>query len=121
VLDGVRIIPGPHPPTGGSAPRLTSTSWDAIQHGDCSGIGPVVINSVVRRAGDDTWSIQPSDYLVLKSTTDDDTHHGAGNTSRHAAANSSNRGSSSGGSSSSSVLSMVVAARRMYVVNPFLL
>ena len=66
VLDGVRVAPGP-PPTPTSPARLTSSSWDAILHGSCRGVGPVTNNCTVVSAGDDTWSVQPHDYLVLQS------------------------------------------------------
>ena len=67
VYDGVRIVPGPTP-LGATAPRLTSTSWDAIMNGPCfGGAGPTLVNSEIRNAGDDSFSIQPQDYLVLKA------------------------------------------------------
>ncbi|MCX7009638.1 MAG: hypothetical protein NTY53_20735, partial [Kiritimatiellaeota bacterium] len=61
----VQIIPGP-PPAGATEPPILTTSWDAIQHKTCRQ-GPVVENCIIKDAGDDSWSIQASDYLVLKT------------------------------------------------------
>lgn len=61
----VRIVPGP-PPAGATEPPILTTSWDAIQHKTCRQ-GPLVENCIIKDAGDDSWSIQASDYLVLKT------------------------------------------------------
>ncbi len=61
----VQIVPGP-PPAGATEPPILTTSWDAIQHKTCRQ-GPLVENCVIKDAGDDSWSIQASDYLVLKT------------------------------------------------------
>ena len=61
----VQIVPGA-PPDGATEPPILSTSWDAIQHKTCRH-GPLVENCVITDAGDDSWSIQASDYLVLKT------------------------------------------------------
>lgn len=60
----VKIIPGP-PPEGGTEKPILSTSWDAIQNKICRK-GPIVENCVIEDAGDDCWSVQSSDYLILK-------------------------------------------------------
>ncbi|HRQ74537.1 MAG TPA: hypothetical protein PK098_01315 [Phycisphaerales bacterium] len=65
-LTGCRIVPGPKP-QGAEQQRLLSTSWDAIQH-KISRRGPRVENCEIRDAGDDSWSVQASDYVVLKKT-----------------------------------------------------
>eukprot|EP01048_Picozoa_sp_COSAG05_P000377 COSAG05_NODE_10_length_39559_cov_64.255423_11_plen_1041_part_00 len=70
VLDSVRVIPGPKP-AGATRQRLTSTSWDAFNFGGgcgAAGAGPRVTNCTVIAAGDDSFSVQPSDFLVLKAT-----------------------------------------------------
>jgi len=64
-FNGVKIIPGPPPPGATEKPILT-TSWDAIQHNYCHK-GPLVENCLIEDAGDDSWSVQASDYLVLKN------------------------------------------------------
>ena len=58
-----RVVPGPIPP-GATEPRLLSTSWDAIQSKMLKH-GPVVEDCDIVSAGDDSWSVQSSDYLVM--------------------------------------------------------
>ena len=64
-FNGVKIIPGPRPPGATERPIL-STSWDAIQNKTCRR-GPVVENCVIEDAGDDSWSVQNTDYLVVRA------------------------------------------------------
>ena len=61
-----RIVPGPMP-AGATEPRLLSTSWDAMQSKTIRR-GPRVEGCEIREAGDDSWSVQSSDVLVLKKT-----------------------------------------------------
>lgn len=68
-LTGCRVVPGPKP-QGAEQERLLSSSWDAIQH-KISRRGPLVENCEIRDAGDDSWSVQASDYVVLKRTGND--------------------------------------------------
>ena len=63
---GCRVVPGSKP-TGASESRLLSSSWDAIQSKTVRH-GPRVENCEIREAGDDSWSVQSSDFLVLKRT-----------------------------------------------------
>lgn len=63
---GCKVVPGPRPP-GAKEERLLSSSWDAIQTKTVR-VGPHVEGCEVREAGDDSWSVQSSDYLVLKKT-----------------------------------------------------
>jgi hypothetical protein len=58
-----RVVPGPTPP-GASEPRLLSSTWDAIQS-KTEKHGPLVENCEIVSAGDDSWSVQSSDYLVV--------------------------------------------------------
>ncbi|HEX4084841.1 MAG TPA: right-handed parallel beta-helix repeat-containing protein [Chthoniobacteraceae bacterium] len=62
---GCKVAPGPRP-AGATQDRLLSTSWDAIQTADVRR-GPLVEHCLFRDAGDDSWSVQSSDYLVAKS------------------------------------------------------
>ena len=64
-FNGVKIIPGP-PPSGATEKPILTTSWDAIQHNNCRK-GPLVENCLIEDAGDDSWSVQASDYLVVKN------------------------------------------------------
>lgn len=64
VLEGVRIVPGPRP-AGAMEDRLLTTSWDGILHTSV-GRGPRVENNIVEACGDDSWSVQSSDYLALR-------------------------------------------------------
>ncbi|MCW1924085.1 right-handed parallel beta-helix repeat-containing protein [Luteolibacter arcticus] len=61
-----RVVPGPTP-TGASEARLLSTSWDAMQTKTVRH-GPRVEGCEIREAGDDSWSVQSSDFMVLKVT-----------------------------------------------------
>lgn len=63
-LLGCKIILGPKPP-GATADRLLTTSWDAILH-KAMRAGPTVENCVIESAGDDSWSVTSSDFLVLQ-------------------------------------------------------
>jgi hypothetical protein len=58
-----RVVPGP-PPPGATAPRLLSTTWDALQT-KVTRHGPTVENCQILSAGDDSWSVQSSDYVVV--------------------------------------------------------
>jgi Right handed beta helix region len=58
-----RIVPGPKPP-GATEDRLLSTTWDAIQT-KTTHKGPDVENCEILSAGDDSWSVQSSDYVVV--------------------------------------------------------
>lgn len=64
-LTGVRIVPGPTP-AGATQPRLLTTSWDGILHTEVRH-GPTVERCTIESCGDDTWSVQSSPLLVLKS------------------------------------------------------
>lgn len=59
----VRVIPGPKP-AGATEPRLLSTTWDALQS-KVVRKGPLLEGCEIHDAGDDSWSVQSSDYLVL--------------------------------------------------------
>jgi hypothetical protein len=59
----VRVIPGP-PPAGATEDRLLSTTWDAFQC-KSSRVGPTLEECEVRDAGDDSWSVQSSDFVML--------------------------------------------------------
>lgn len=63
ILQRVRIVPGAKPP-GAIEEPLLSTSWDGILHSGV-GRGPIVEDCVIEHCGDDSWSVQSSDYLVL--------------------------------------------------------
>lgn len=60
-----RVVPGP-PPAGAQEARLLSTSWDAMQTKTVR-YGPRVEGCEIREAGDDSWSVQSSDLMVLKA------------------------------------------------------
>lgn len=64
VLEGVRITAGPTP-QGASSPRLLTTSWDGILHTNV-GRGPRVERCTIESCGDDSWSVQNEDALVLR-------------------------------------------------------
>jgi hypothetical protein len=66
VLDGFHLVPGPPPPGATKAPLL-SAIWDGIQF-QAVGHGPTMINSEVRNAGDDSFSIQTKSLPVLESS-----------------------------------------------------
>ena len=59
-----RVVPGPRPP-GASEDRLLSTSWDAMQAKTVH-VGPRVEACEIADAGDDSWSVQSSDFLIVK-------------------------------------------------------
>lgn len=59
-----RVVPGPKP-SGASEERLLSTSWDAMQTKTVRR-GPHVEGCEIAGAGDDSWSVQSSDFMVLK-------------------------------------------------------
>ena len=63
---GCRVVPGPTPP-GATEPRILSTDADAIL---TVGLrqGVITENCEIRDAGDDSWSVQSSDYVVLQRT-----------------------------------------------------
>ncbi|OXM14201.1 RICIN domain-containing protein [Paenibacillus herberti] len=68
-LDGFRIVRGPVPPGGVEVPLLT-TVWDGIGIRNFA-VGPIVENSIIENAGDDSFSIQtPGPIGVLKSEGD---------------------------------------------------
>ena len=86
VLRGVDVIPGPAPLLASGergAPRLQSSSFDALNFGSCRGLGPQVTGCSIKNAGDDSWSVQPHDYLVLKSVRATSSSHGTGAESYH--------------------------------------
>ncbi len=60
-----RIVPGPKP-KGATEERLLSSSWDAFQSKTIRQ-GPLVEDCEISHAGDDSWSVQSSDFLVLES------------------------------------------------------
>ena len=62
---GVRVVPGPRPPKA-TSDRLLSTAWDAIQTKSVRR-GPLVEGCEIQDAGDDSWSVQSSDFVVLRS------------------------------------------------------
>ena len=65
-FQGCRIVPGPKP-AGATEERLLSTSWDALQSKTIRQ-GPLVEDCEIADAGDDSWSVQSADYLILKSS-----------------------------------------------------
>lgn len=69
VLDGFKLVPGPAPAGASEAPLLTAV-WDGIQF-KTSKKGPIVENSVIRNAGDDSFSIQSGDFGVVKAQGDE--------------------------------------------------
>ncbi len=58
-----RVVPGPRP-RGATEDRLLSTTWDAMQT-VVTHRGPDVEDCEIRSAGDDSWSVQSSDYVVM--------------------------------------------------------
>jgi len=62
---GCKIVIGA-PPPGATQPRLLTTTWDAMQS-KCIRVGPRVEHCTIEDAGDDSWSVQSSDFLVVKS------------------------------------------------------
>lgn len=65
----VRVVPGA-PPAGATEARLLSTTWDALQ---CKStrVGPTLDGCEVRDAGDDSWSVQSGDFVVLAARGQD--------------------------------------------------
>lgn len=61
---GCKVVPGPKP-QGATEERLLSSSWDAMQSKTIRR-GPVVDKCEIRDAGDDSWSVQSSDFMVVK-------------------------------------------------------
>ncbi|MCX5682181.1 MAG: right-handed parallel beta-helix repeat-containing protein, partial [Planctomycetota bacterium] len=61
---GCRIVPGP-PPHGASEARILSVNADAILTGPMRK-GVLTEGCEIRDAGDDSWSVQSSDYVILK-------------------------------------------------------
>lgn len=61
---GCKIVPGT-PPKGATEARLLTTTWDAMQSSSLRQ-GPLVENCVIEDAGDDSWSVQSADYVVVK-------------------------------------------------------
>lgn len=57
------VTPGPTP-TGATSERLLSSSWDAMMTAAVRK-GPIVEDCRIEKAGDDSWSVQSTDYLVL--------------------------------------------------------
>ncbi|SDS47926.1 Right handed beta helix region [Paenibacillaceae bacterium GAS479] len=69
VLNGFKLIPGPAPKGATEKPLLTAV-WDGIQF-KTARRGPIVENSVIQSAGDDSFSIQSGDYGVVKVQGDE--------------------------------------------------
>ncbi|TCM99029.1 Ig-like protein group 2 [Paenibacillus sp. BK033] len=69
VLDGFKLIPGPAPKGATEKPLLTAV-WDGIQFKTAKK-GPIVENSVIHNAGDDSFSIQSGDIGVVKVADDE--------------------------------------------------
>jgi hypothetical protein len=63
-FDHCRVVPGP-PPPGATEGRILSTDADAILTGGLRE-GVLTENCEIRDAGDDSWSVQSSDYVILK-------------------------------------------------------
>ncbi len=61
---GCRIVPGP-PPPGATEARILSVNADAILNGPMRQ-GVLTEGCEIRDAGDDTWSVQSADYVILK-------------------------------------------------------
>lgn len=60
-----KIVPGPKP-EGATEERLLSSSWDAFQSKTIRK-GPLIENCEITHAGDDSWSVQSSDFVVVKN------------------------------------------------------
>ncbi|WP_035606030.1 right-handed parallel beta-helix repeat-containing protein [Haloferula sp. BvORR071] len=63
---GCRVVPGPRP-AGATEERLLSTSWDAMQTKTVR-YGPWLEGCEITEAGDDSWSVQSCDFMVLKKS-----------------------------------------------------
>ncbi|MEI7731202.1 MAG: right-handed parallel beta-helix repeat-containing protein [Verrucomicrobiota bacterium] len=61
---GCRVVPGP-PPPGATEPRILSTEADAILTSSLRQ-GVLTEGCEIRDAGDDSWSVQSSDYVIVK-------------------------------------------------------
>jgi parallel beta-helix repeat protein len=61
---GCRVVPGPLP-TGATEARILSTCADAMFTGPMR-LGALTEGCEIRDAGDDSWSVQSSDYVILK-------------------------------------------------------
>ena len=61
---GCRVIPGP-PPVGATEARILSTDADAILTTNMRE-GVLTENCEIRDSGDDTWSVQSSDFVIIK-------------------------------------------------------
>jgi hypothetical protein len=62
-LRRIRIVAGPRP-AGATEDRLLTTSWDGIQHSEVRK-GPTVEACTIEHCGDDSWSVQSQDYVIL--------------------------------------------------------
>jgi len=62
---GCKVVPGPKP-QGATEERLLSSSWDAMQSKTIRR-GPLVEHCEIADAGDDSWSVQSADFMVLKN------------------------------------------------------
>jgi len=62
---GCKIVPGPKP-RAATEERLLSSSWDAFQSKTIKK-GPLVEHCEIADAGDDSWSVQSADFVVLKT------------------------------------------------------
>jgi hypothetical protein len=60
-----RVVPGP-PPAGATEPRILSTDADGILTSSMK-YGALTKGCEIRDCGDDSWSVQSSDCVVLKS------------------------------------------------------
>ncbi|MGG1515483.1 Ig-like domain-containing protein [Paenibacillus oryzisoli] len=69
ILDDFKLIPGLAPQGATEAPLLT-TVWDGILFGPAHK-GPIVQNSVIQNAGDDSFSIQSGDMGVMNVDGDE--------------------------------------------------
>ncbi|GAT33045.1 right handed beta helix region [Terrimicrobium sacchariphilum] len=58
-----KVVPGPKP-EGATQERLLSSVWDAMQSKTMKR-GPLVEQCEIRDAGDDSWSVQSSDFMVV--------------------------------------------------------
>lgn len=63
LLRRVRIVAGPRP-AGATEDRLLTTSWDGILHNSVRK-GPTVESCTIEHCGDDSWSVQSQDYVIL--------------------------------------------------------
>ena len=61
---GCRVVPGP-PPPGATEPRILSVDADAILTSSLRK-GVLTEGCEIRDAGDDSWSVQSSDFVIVK-------------------------------------------------------